>query len=271
MVDFEQISAPFKMQPGLSRLPTGASHLSALVPDGPLYQEKRRVVEAGQCQYSVPGFDPTDALATIISHARLEGIPNVGEPGTTLALQIAEDLAVFDAVSGTVPWMCVCVPSSWAPETKIGRSLEAIHEPVADNAAVAAAWPQLQRLMVNGSQWQRHVWTITPSCFFDQHPVRRPAGQWPSTADPSAFAACCFLRTERQTLFPVRDAHGATKREAVFTIRIQMTPLAEAVQSPQEARRLADALSTMSSAVLAYKRLTTARAPLLQWLSCLRH
>ena len=46
-----------------------------------------------------------------------------------------------------------------------------------------------------------------------------------------------------------------------------LQPLAGAVDSPAKARRLHDALASMSDAVLAYKGLAAAREPLLRWLS----
>ncbi|MEO7643189.1 MAG: hypothetical protein ABIU07_17350, partial [Ramlibacter sp.] len=67
---------------------------------------------------------------------------------------------------------------------------------------------------------------------------------------------------ERQTFFPV----GGGTRQAVFTIRVMLQPLAQAVDRPEKAQRLHDSLASMSEAVLAYKGLEAAREPLLRWL-----
>jgi hypothetical protein len=59
---------------------------------------------------------------------------------------------------------------------------------------------------------------------------------------------------------------GQGTRQAVFSIRVMLQPLPEAVRAPGAARRLHDALASMSHAVLDYKNLGEARDPLLRWL-----
>ena len=46
-----------------------------------------------------------------------------------------------------------------------------------------------------------------------------------------------------------------------------LLPLAQAVHSPEQARRMHDSLASMSQAVLDYKNLSAAREPLLRWLA----
>ena len=170
---------------------------------------------------------------------------------------------VLDGDTGTLPWLCVCAPSHWAPEDKLGQVLAAVHAPVADNARLQAASRQLVALVTEGGRWERHVWSLSPSPRHDQHPRRHPPTPWSDTLDPQGFAQACWLRTERQTFFPV----GGNTRQAVFTIRVQLQPLAQAVTSAPQAQRLHDSLASMSEAVLAYKGLTPARERLLQWLA----
>jgi len=248
--DLRQIAVPFRMQPGLQRMASGAPHVTPLDRRSALYAEKLKVHRAGQSQLCVPGFDPSPALAAIGS---MDGLPE---------LAFEEDFAVLDTAGGTVAWLCVCVPSHWAPEDKLGKSLTMIHQPVADGAALAATMPALTRLLASGGHWERFVWTLTPSGHFDQHPLRHPRPPWPDTSDPAQFAAGCFLRTERQTFLPV-PGH----QQVVFTIRVMLQPLAQAVQTTQQARRLHDALASMTPAVLQYKNLEAARAPVLAWLA----
>ena len=178
-------------------------------------------------------------------------------------LAFEEDLAVLDGATGTLPWLCVCVPSHWAPEDKLGLDFAAVHRPVADNPALIAAAGQLVALVTAGECWERQVWTISPSGRYDQHPRRHARSAWPDMADLDAFAARCWLRAERQAFFPV----GQGTRQAVFTIRVMLQPLAEAVARPHQARRLRDSLASMSQAVLDYKNLTGARERLLGWLT----
>ena len=265
--DFKHISEPFRMHPGLSRLDTSVRHLTQLNPASLLYREKSLVSRAGAALHCETGFDPSDALLTISRHARMTGILAPSGLQRPLELAFEEDLAVLDAATGTVPWMCVCVPSHWAPEDKLGKSLDEIHFPVADNAALAAAIPHLIGMVCNGGHWERFVWTITPSPRYDQHPRRQARQAWPVAGDPAQFAAHCYLRAERQTFLPVLDGQERPKAQAVFTIRVMLEPLMDVVHGSEQAKRLHDALQSMTATVLAYKNLTAARAPLLAWLS----
>ena len=76
------------------------------------------------------------------------------------------------------------------------------------------------------------------------------------------MAARAFFRTERQTFVPL-PAH----RQAVFTIRVSLVPLTQALTDATQARQVHDALASMSPAVLDYRGLTGARDRLLQWLA----
>jgi hypothetical protein len=258
--DLGQIAVPFRMQPGLARLPAGTPQLTALNPHGPLHAEKQGVVQAAASRHGVPGFDPAPALEAIADHARACGIG--WDRAIPPELAFEEDLAVLDGATGTLPWLAVCVPSHWAPEDKLGLHFSTVHAPVADNTALLAAAAPLLQTVTAGQAWERHVWTLTPSGRYDQHPRRHGPTSWPDSTDLREFAGGCWLRAERQTFLPVRGA----SRQAVFTIRVTLEPLVQAVVTPGNARRLHDALASMSDAVLAYKNLTTARAPLLRWL-----
>jgi dimethylamine monooxygenase subunit A len=260
-LDFARIAVPFRMQPGLRRLAPGTRQLTPLLAGSALWQEKKRVLDAGASRHQVPGFDPRPAIASILAEARSVGIA-AQEP---IELAFEEDFAVLEAAGGTLPWLCVCLPSHWAPEEKVGLPFAAVHAPVADSQALLAASAQLVRLVTGGERFERYVWTVSPSGRHDQHPVRHAREPWPQTADPQAFARLCFLRAERQTFFPVAGVPG----QAVFTIRVMLQPLPEAVRTAEDARRLHDALASMSEAVLAYKGLAPARDRLLAWLAAL--
>lgn len=258
-LDLARIAVPFRMQPGLQRLAAGARHLTPLAPGSALWQEKKQVLDAGASRLAVPGFDASAAVAAILAQARTEGLA-AAEP---IELAFEEDFAVLDGATTALPWLCVCVPSHWAPEDKLGQPFAAVHAPVADNQMLLAAGRQLVQLVTGGDRFERFVWTVTPSARHDQHPRRHARTPWPDTPDPAAFAQACTLRAERQTFFPVPDRPG----QAVFTIRVMLQPLAQAVRGKDEAGRLHDALASMSEAVLAYKGLAPARDRLLAWLA----
>lgn len=251
--DLEIVAVPFRMQPGLRRLDAADPQLTRLDAASPLYREKLAVLEGGASRHAMPGFDPSAAIAALRERLPSELPPEIA---------YEQDFAVLDGATGRLQWLCVCVPSHWAPEEKVGLDFAAVHAPVADNRLLTGASSQLVKLATSGECWERFVWTVSPSGRYDQHPHRHAREPWP---DPNAFEAFgdrCWLRWERQTFFPV-----AGTRQAVFTIRVMLQPLREAVAAPGAARRLHDSIASMSGAVLAYKGLDAAREPLLAWLA----
>ncbi len=304
--DFDAISTPFRMQPGLRRLATGAIQLTPTRPGDRMLREKLAVLNAHthQALLMSPDFDPQPALYALFEHAatehpeawrcegdksvqalrlgwsvhdgavtstRADALPEVGRclaamPSAWRAtalfcLAFAEDFAVIDGDTARIPWLAVCLPSHWAPEDKIGRHFAEVHAPVADNQMLITASDHLARLVTGSDRWERWVWNITSHPHLDAHPARLQAHGWPADVDAEQVAALAFLRTERQTFIPL-TAH----RQAVFTIHIEVQPLALAITEPAHAQRLHDALHSMSAAVLAYRNLTDARDRLLAWL-----
>lgn len=179
-----------------------------------------------------------------------------------LSLAFAEDFAVIDADTGTLPWLAVALPSVWAPEHKLGRSFAEAHAPVADNRLITGAAPQLVRLVTGGERWERFVWTLTAHPRLHAHPDRVDPARWPPGLNDDTLAAQTWWRTERQTFIPVPGA-----AQAVFTIGVDVQPLARAMAKPAMAGQVHDALASMSDAVLAYRGLTDARPALLRWLA----
>ena len=123
--DFSQIAVPFRMQPGLRRLAPGVSQLTPLAPASALYQEKLGVLRAGQSRHCIAGFDPSPALEAIAAKAGHDLPPSLVAPGGPLELAFEEDLAILDGATTALPWLCVCVPSHWAPEETVTRPLSA--------------------------------------------------------------------------------------------------------------------------------------------------
>ena len=303
--DFDAaVSAPFRMQPGLRRLAAGSAQLTPLAPGSRHQREKLAVLSAfwRDALLQAPGVDASAALAAVCAQAAqehpafwhwdgkraaaptlgvavkagavehlaagrfglgdelqrcLNGLPPSWRLAGLLALAFAEDLALVDARSGTIPWLAVCLPSAWAPRDKIGQSFADIHAPVADNQRVLAAAASLMRLVTGPERWERFVWTLTDHPRLHAHPDHLPERRWADTP-----AAAAWFRSERQTFIPLPGAE-----QAVFTIAIDVQPLARVVDSPARAQRLHDALATMSDAVLAYRGLAPVRDDLLRWLA----
>jgi hypothetical protein len=302
--DFTAVSAPFRMQPGLRRLAPGAQQLTPSRLGDRALAEKLGVLaaHADQALLTTAGFDVAPALRALAAHATAEhphafewdgddlwqapllgwslrgdapvgngpaeigaclrALPGAWRVAALLALAFAEDFAVIDGRTGHIPWLAVCLPSHWAPEEKIGRHFAQVHAPVADNQILVAAGDHLARLVTGAERWERFVWTITRHPNLSQHPQRCTTAPWPVDADADALVARAFFRTERQTFIPLPD-HG----QAIFTIHVEMQPLADAVQLPEHAQQLHAALASMSPAVLAYRSLADARDRLLAWLA----
>lgn len=302
--DFEAaVAAPFRMQPGLRRLAAGAAQLTP-VPAGSRHQrEKLAVLSAapGLALQVVPGFDAEPALQALAAQAAAEhpqvltwdghsaqalGVVVAGgtlqqlsggsfglgdEVGRCLlglapewrlagllSLAFAEDFAIVDAAKGTLPWLAVALPSHWAPAEKIGRHFTEVHAPVADNSLLLKAADSLMRLVAGPERWERFVWNVTSHPRLNAHPLHVDPDRWPAGFD----AATAWWRSERQTFIPL-----PALQQAVFTIQVDVQPLASAVNTPARAALLVEALSSMSPAVRAYRSLQSVHTPLLAWLA----
>ncbi|MDL2338826.1 MAG: DUF3445 domain-containing protein [Pseudomonadota bacterium] len=304
--DFNAIGSPFRMQPGLRRLAPGEAQLTPTRPGDRVLREKLAVLGtyASQALLTSPGFDSRPALQALFEQAAAEHpdawrcdrdgpvqAPRLGwsvlgghaskltpqasdEVSRCLAalpadwraaglfcLAFAEDFAVIDGNTACIPWLAVCLPSHWAPEGKIGRHFAEVHAPVADNQLLITASEHLARLVTGTDRWERQVWTITRHPRLHAHPARLDPHDWPTDVDADGLAAQAWFRTERQTFIPLTE-----QRQAVFTIHVESHPLGQAITVPAHARRLHDALESMTVSVLAYRSLTAARDRLLAWL-----
>jgi len=306
--DFDTaVSAPFRMQPGLRRLPAGALQLTPLAPGSRHQREKLAVLSAyaHQALLASDGFDPTPALHTLCSQAAaehpdafawdgrcghalrlgtaveagqieqlaagsfglgdevarcLKGLPAAWRLTGLLSLAFAEDFAIVDGDSGHIPWLAVALPSHWAPETKVGRHFAEVHAPVADNTLIVGASQALTRMVTGPDRWERFVWTVTAHPRLHAHPQHVDEQRWAALPVERGW-----WRSERQTFIPVPQ-----QRQAVFTILVDVEPLASAIHTPQRSARLHDAIASMSPAVLAYRGLTPVRDDLLRWLAARR-
>ncbi|MFN9746724.1 MAG: heme-dependent oxidative N-demethylase subunit alpha family protein [Betaproteobacteria bacterium] len=304
--DFDAaVQAPFRMQPGMRRLAAGSPQLTPLAPGSRHQREKLAVLSAfwPQALVAAPGFDAGPALDAVAAHAAAEHpgawavgpesrwharhldtavqadgtveqleagrfglgdevarclrpLPAAWRRPALLALAFAEDLAVVNAADGRIPWIAVCLPSHWAPAEKVGRAFAEVHAPVADNALLLQAGAALMRLASGGERWERFVWNVTDHPRLNAHPAHQAPDRWAQTA-----VAQAWFRSERQTFIPVPG-----QAQAVFTILVDVQPLAATLDSPARAQALHDAIASMSAAVLAYRGLAEVREPLLQWL-----
>jgi hypothetical protein len=300
------VQAPFRMQPGLRRLAAGSPQLTPNALGARHLREKLAVLFnwPREALLRQDGFDPGPALSALARHAQFEqpasfrldadgrwsalflgwsvdargvvrddgsawpeigaclrGLPADWRQAGLIALAFAEDFAIVDGAKATLPWLAVCLPSHWSPQDKVGRHFSEVHQPVADNALLVKAGEHLMRLVSGEDAWERFVWNITRHPRLHTHPQRTDPAPWPSESGPEALAEQAWFRTERQTFIPVPQHH-----QAVFTILVDSRPLKTAIASAEQAHGLADALASMSPAVLRYRSLSDAQGRLVTWL-----
>ena len=192
----------------------------------------------------------------------LRGLPPGWRLAGLLCLAFDEDYALVDAASGTLPWLAVALPSHWAPQHKIGRHFREVHAPVADNATLLRAGDHLMQLVCGPERWERFVWNVTRHPRLNAHPDAVDPASWGDDAFADPANPRAWWRTERQTFTALPGV-----QQAIFTIHVEVEPLASAIASPERARKLHDAIATMSPGVLAYRSLAAVGEPLLAWLA----
>ncbi len=179
-----------------------------------------------------------------------------------VCLAFEDDFALVDSSSGTLPWLAVALPSHWAPQEKIGRHFREVHAPVADNALLLRASDHLMRMVCGPERWERFVWNVTRHPRLSAHPANVDPAPWSADAFADSNAVQAWWRTERQTFIALPGT-----AQAVFTIHVDVEPLASAIDSRAKAQRLHEAIASMSDGVLAYRNLGAVREPLLAWLA----
>ncbi|OYT99395.1 MAG: hypothetical protein CFE40_05930 [Burkholderiales bacterium PBB1] len=305
--NFDAISTPFRMQPGLRRLASGAHQLTPTRPGEPVLLEKLAVLTShpDQALLISPGFDPYPATRALFDHAAAEH-PDAWRcesDGTVRALHLGW------AVKDGVP-----LPNDSDALIEIGHCLAALTPDWRSTALWCLAFAE-DLAVIDGSN--AHIpWLAVclPSHWAPERKIGRHFAEVhaPVADNQLLIAASDHLarlvtgrdRWERWvwniTSHPHLDAHPtrhvpqgwpadaeagslaalaflrterqtfiplADHRQAVFTIHVESQPLVAAINDPAHAQCLHDALHSMSAAVLAYRGLTDARDRLLSWLS----
>jgi hypothetical protein len=158
----------------------------------------------------------------------------------------------------------VCFPNRWDLSSKLGLTMAEVHAPV-DRLNEQLQDPIdsfFGRLSVDKPFW-RLGWGVldTDDPYQPMDGTASVPPPIPAIGDPSTGDRL-FLRVERETLrrFPRTDC-------VLFTIRTYIRPLSHLVERPQDAGRLADALSQLPDDVRDYKRTTELTAAAVHWLS----
>ena len=304
--DFEAaVVAPFRMQPGMRRLPAGAAQLTPLQPGSRHQREKLAVLTAfwPQALCHQTGFDATPALRTLFSHAASE------HPGAWS----------WNGSSAEALWLATAVaadgkvvqrqPGQFGLGDEVARCLNGL--PPAWRQAGLAALAFAEDFAIVDGQSGHVPWLAVclPSHWAPEEKLGR---HFTEVHAPVADNALLLKATEglmrvvtgadrwERFVWNVSDhprlhAHPArvdvrrwqhtqaelawfrserqtfiplpAANQAVFTIHVQVQALAEVLDSPARAQLLHDAVASMSDAVLAYRGLDCVREPLLAWLA----
>ncbi len=152
---------------------------------------------------------------------------------------------------------CLCAPSSWRLDEKLGQPIEFIHGPVPGlNAHIGAAIHKFLAALKPGMASLRHNWGLSRSPELNQHPDRALP-----LLDATVRAEEVWLRVEHQALVALPKSGGI-----LFGIRVVNHPLNEVKANQLAAARLGRALETMPEEMARYKNLATARGRILDLL-----
>lgn len=140
------------------------------------------------------------------------------------ALTFAEDLAVLSGSPACPVWLCVTLPSHWAPEAALDRPA-----PWADGLAGGGGAAGAVSAGV-----ERWLWSITDHPRLHAHPDRVDPQRW--TQHDADGLPRAWLRRERRTATPLPG-----RERWLLTLAVDLQPFATAVAAPGRAAALAAA------------------------------
>jgi hypothetical protein len=233
--------------------------------ESPTLLERRKWLDAnaGECAAVLPAGEPILDEAMELAASLGITVPRQATPlETCVALGRAwePDLLFLHSSENAQPDLvggCVCFPSSWSFEEKMGRPLDAIHEPVPTlNAQFANPVKQFLSRMKPGISWERINWGLSRTRELNQHPNRRLP-----RLDATVDITDVWFRVEYQSLVALPQSNGI-----LFGIRLVIEPLDRLRMDPNFAAGLTAALETMPDAVAGYKGVLPARERLIELL-----
>ena len=165
-----------------------------------------------------------------------------------LSLSLQEDFAVMvpdDEGVLRAQVLSVHFASGWSPKEKLGQSMAAIHEPVAENTALIRSAAAMSQAMLTKGPFVRHVWTIAGTDALARAPGEDTMRNVTQIED-------LWFRCERQVTVPLWG------EASLFLIRVDVQPLVQMIRLPERRALLEAALRSMSPEVLAYKNIARA-------------
>ena len=155
-----------------------------------------------------------------------------------LGLAIEDDVVIMHR--GRLEACFVAFPSSWNAGEKVGKTLNELHEPIADNEALLRASEGIMRAMSSGQSFHRYTWGISSLSGYSNHPsYERP--------DFDSLDDLTFRVEHERTATVIKDT------TAVFLIHVDIYPLKEVLKT--DFGLIKDSIDSMSDNVLEYKNL----------------
>lgn len=300
--DFSQVTAPFRMQPGLRRVAPGQAQLTPSRPNGRHLREKMAVLAAtaDEALVAVAGFDAGPALRAVASEAGREARPAFEYAGPD------------DCAAPHLGWRLHGGRPEGEGEPAIGGLLAALPEARRATALLCLAFEEDFAIIDGATALIPWLAVCLPSRWAPAEKVGRHFAQvhapvadnallvqasdqlarlvtgtdrwerfvWTISADPRLHqhpgrgkvewpGAADADAEAIAALASFRHEHQTfipvpDTGRAVFTIRVASEPLDTALRSRHDATRLHEALESMSASVLAYRGLEPVRARLLE-------
>ena len=298
--DFSQITAPFRMQPGLRRVAPGQAQLTPSRPNGRHLREKMAVLatSADEALLAVPGFDALPALQAIAGEAAREAEPafvlgsadDCGAPRLGWALRagrpegdgeaaIGDLLARLPVEKRTTALLCLALEEDFAVIDGASATIPWLA------VCLPSRWAPQEKLGRHFAEVHAPVAENALLIEASDRLARLVTGSdrwervvWTVSADPRLHQHPARGKVDWPeaadaeaviALASLRHEHQTfipvlRTGQAVFTIRVASEPLDAALGSRDDAARLHAALASMSPAVLAYRGLAPVRERLLE-------
>jgi len=213
----------------------------------------------------VGGIDGVVAVIDVATGLRTDLLDH--HPLDAAARLVPDDLTVQirDEREWVLAAASVAFPSRWVLAEKVGRGLDAVHDPVPgyDDALRPAMTGTFDRLRTDRIV-ERVNWTIPddPALFQPVPPGRRhqAATAAANSLDPYEVVAGLWLRIERQTVRLLPES-----KAAIFSIGTFVRPLADIATHRTALQALIGTLPTVPAANLRYKGIVHAAPAIQSW------
>ncbi len=304
--DFDAVSTPFRMQPGLRRLDLGAIQLTPTRLGDRVLSEKLTVLNthAHQALLASPGFETQPALHALFEHAATEHPEawHCASDGSVQALRLGwsvHDGTVTSTHIGALAELGRCLtalPPAWRATALFCLAFAEDYAVIDGDTAripwlavcLPSHWAPEDKIGRHFAEVHAPVADNQMLITASDHLARLVTGsdrweRWvwnitshsqldahPARLDAQGWPANVDAEQLASLAFLRTERQSfiplTAHRQAVFTIHVEVEPLIQAITEPAHAQRLHDALHSMSAAVLAYRHLTDARERLLAWL-----